>query len=157
MSLKNIQHGVYGGLAGGLVFGIMMGMMGMLPMIGKMVGMPNAFAGFVAHMGISAVIGAGFAVAFERYVQGVWSGLTSGLLYGGIWWFLGPLTLMPLFMGMGLGSNWNLMAATMMLPSLFGHLLFGVILGATYGWFQSCACERGTVEAPDTDLSTVRR
>jgi len=53
-----------------------------------------------------------------------------------MWWVLGPLTLMPLFMGMGLGVNWNLVAATKMLPSLMGHLIFGGILGIVYVWLQ---------------------
>ncbi len=39
---------------------------------------------------------------------------------------------MPLFMGMGFGVNWNLAAATDMMPSLVGHLIYGAILGSTY-------------------------
>ena len=57
-----------------------------------------------------------------------------GLGYGVIWWLLGPLTLMPLFMGMGFEVNWNLEAATNMMPSLVGHLVYGAILGSTYAW-----------------------
>ncbi len=39
---------------------------------------------------------------------------------------------MPLFMGMGFGVNWNLEAATNMMPSLMGHLIYGAILGGLY-------------------------
>ena len=39
---------------------------------------------------------------------------------------------MPLFMGMGFGVNWNPEAATEMLPSLVGHLIYGAILGGLY-------------------------
>ncbi len=39
---------------------------------------------------------------------------------------------MPLFMGMGFGVNWNLGAATSLMPSLMGHLIYGAILGSTY-------------------------
>jgi hypothetical protein len=39
---------------------------------------------------------------------------------------------MPLFMGMGLGVNWNAAAASAMMPSLVGHLMFGMILGGIY-------------------------
>ena len=60
-----------------------------------------------------------------------------GLTYGAAWWLLGPLTLMPLLMGMGLGVNWNATAASQMLPSLFGHLLYGAILGFSYAWLRS--------------------
>ncbi len=132
MNAKTLKWGVYGGLAGGVVFGAIMGVMGMLPMIGQMVGQPSAAAGAVVHLANSAIIGAGFAVVLGRFVSGIGSGLTAGLLYGGAWWFLGPLTLMPLFMGMGLGVNWTAAAATAMLPSLMGHMVYGAVLGAAY-------------------------
>jgi len=124
-----IRNGILGGLAGGLVFGAMMGFMGMLPMIGKMVGHPTALVGLFVHMINSAIIGVGFSLTLGKCTTDVGKGLSYGLLYGVIWWLLGPLTLMPLFMGMGLGVNWNLVAATKMLPSLGGHLLYGGILG----------------------------
>ena len=134
MSVQNIKYGVYGGLAGGAVFGVMMGMMGMLPMIGEMVGSSSSVVGFIVHMVNSAIIGAAFAVVFGETVAGMGSGVGYGLGYGAIWWLLGPLTLMPLFMGMGFGVNWNLAAATDMMPSLAGHLIYGAILGSSYAW-----------------------
>ncbi len=132
MNARSIKLGALGGLLGGVVFGVMMGMMGMLPMIGQMVGQPNAVAGFAVHMINSVMIGVGFAVVFGRVVSSVGSGLSIGLLYGGVWWLLGPLTLMPLFMGMGLGVNWNFGAAQAMAPSLVGHFIYGAILGVSY-------------------------
>ncbi len=132
MSTRELKWGAFGGVAGGLIFGGMMGMMGMLPMIGSMVGQPTAAVGFVVHMVNSIIIGAGFAMVLGRFVSGTRSGLGAGLAYGGAWWILGPLTLMPLLMGMGFGVNWNAAAATAMLPSLVGHLMFGSILGVTY-------------------------
>jgi hypothetical protein len=133
---KKLIAGVSGGLAGGLVFGMMMAMMGMLPMIGRMVGSPTAAAGWLVHLAISASIGASFAVALGWLAQGRVSSTLFGTIYGAVWWLLGPLTLMPLFMGMGLGVNWNAAAAANMLPSLMGHVIFGVILGFTYDLMQ---------------------
>jgi uncharacterized membrane protein YagU involved in acid resistance len=132
MNARTLIRGVYGGLAGGVVFGAMMGMMGMLPMIGQMVGSPTALVGFLVHMVNSAIIGAGFAVVFSKFVHGIGSGLSAGVAYGSAWWILGPLTLMPLFMGMGLGVNWNATAAAAMLPSLAGHMMYGAILGTVF-------------------------
>ena len=132
LSGQQIKSGIYGGLIGGAVFGMMMGMMGMLPMIGKMVGLPSAGAGFLVHLIISAMIGIGYSFTFGKCATVMKKGFLGGLLYGGIWWLLGPLTLMPLFMGMGLGVNWNAAAAVKMMPSLMGHLVFGAILGITY-------------------------
>ena len=136
MSTRELKWGTYGGVAGGLIFGAMMGMMGMLPMIGSMVGQPTAAAGFVVHMLNSAIIGAGFAVVLGRFVSGTRGGLAVGLAYGGAWWILGPLTLMPLFMGMGFGVNWSATAAVAMLPSLVGHLMYGTVLGLVYAWLR---------------------
>ena len=136
MNVRNIRLGIYGGLAGGVVFGAMMGMMGMLPMIGKMAGHPSALLGFFVHMVNSAIIGAGFGVLLGRGIRRLDNGLTRGLAYGAIWWLLGPLTLMPLFMGMGLGVNWSLAAAGNMLPSLVGHLVYGAILGTSYAFLK---------------------
>ncbi len=132
MSTRELKLGAYGGVAGGLIFGAMMGVMGMRPMIGSMVGQPTAAVGFVVHMVNSTIIGAGFAIVLGRFVSGTASGLGTGLAYGGAWWVLGPLTLMPLFMGMGFGVNWNAAAAAAMLPGLVGHLMYGSILGLVY-------------------------
>jgi len=127
-----VRNGILGGLAGGLVFGAMLGMMGMLPMIGKMVGQPSAVVGFIVHLVNSAIIGIGFSLTLGKCTANIGGGLGLGFLYGAIWWVLGPLTFMPLFLGMGLGVNWNLVAATKMLPSLIGHLVYGGILGVVY-------------------------
>ena len=136
MSTRELKWGAYGGLAGGLIFGMLMGMMGMLPMIGSMIGQPTAAAGFAVHMANSVIIGVGFAIVLGRFVSGTPSGVGIGLAYGGVWWILGPLTLMPLLMGMGLGVNWNAAAAAAMLPSLVGHLVYGGVLGLVYAWHR---------------------
>ena len=141
MSTRELKWGAYGGLAGGLIFGVMMGMMGMLPMIGSMVGQPTAAAGFAVHMANSVIIGVGFAIVLGRFVSGTPSGVGIGLAYGGVWWILGPLTLMPLLMGMGFGVNWNVAAAAAMLPSLVGHLMYGGVLGLVYAWLRHRAVD----------------
>ena len=138
MIANRIKHGIVGGLVGGVVFGMMMAFMGTLPMIGKMVGVPHAAAGFLVHLAISAGIGGSFGVLLGPLVKGKVSGLIAGVAYGSAWWVLGPLTLMPLFMGMGLGVNWNLAAAGHMLPSLMGHAIFGLVLGLVYSRGENC-------------------
>ena len=136
MSTRELKWGAYGGLAGGLIFGMLMGTMGMLPMIGSMIGQPTVAAGLVVHMVNSVIIGIGFAIVLGRFVSGTRSGVGVGLAYGGVWWILGPLTLMPLLMGMGFGVNWNVTAAAAMLPSLVGHLMYGGVLGLVYTWLR---------------------
>lgn len=58
--------------------------------------------------------------------------LTAGN-YGGIWWILGGLILMPVLLGMPAFAP--LMMPEMRgvaLGSLMGHLMFGLILGGVY-------------------------
>ncbi len=136
MNVQRIKHGAFGGLAGGMLFGVMMGMMGALPMIGRMVGLPSTVGGFFVHMAISAAIGVSFAVLFGRHLNGIRSAVLFGLAYGALWFLLGPLTFMPLMMGMGLqgvAASWSLGTIARMLPSLMGHLAYGGVLGAVYG------------------------
>lgn len=124
------KAGIVGGLVAGVVFGIMMGMMGMLPMVAKVVRSDSAGIGFIYHLFNSAVIGALFVPIFGRRSSSVGKGLGYGLLWGVIWWFLGPLILMPLLLGMGVQLTGAGMQ--MALPSLWGHLLYGAILGLLY-------------------------
>ncbi len=139
MNVKSIRNGVYGGLAGGVVFGGLMGMMGMLAMIGGMVGHASALTGFFVHMMMSAMIGAVFALTLGRFATDIKRGIWQGLLYGGAWWVLGPLTVMPLLMGMDLGASLNVSAAAHQMPSLMGHLMYGAILGTGYAWLEKRA------------------
>ncbi len=125
--------GVAGGLAGGLVFGILMAMMGMLPMIAGLVGSSSAVVGFLVHIVISAVIGASFGVLFGTRSVDFGQGAIWGLVYGAIWWVLGPLVIMLLMMGMG--HQFGMALSGPMLMSLMGHLIYGVITGLVFAWF----------------------
>ncbi len=137
MSTRNIKFGVYGGLAGGVVFGAMMALMGMLPMIGKLVRHPSAVTAFFVPLVISALIGASFVIFFHRFVHGASSELGYGLVYGGAWWFAGPLTLMPLMTG--LGVNWN--------AGALSQIIYGAILGLSYAWLRKRTTARERVTA----------
>ena len=129
----NWKAGIYGGLIGGLVFGIMMGMMGMLGMVAKVVRSDSVVVGFIYHMVNSVIIGVLFVPLFGRLASDKGKGLGFGLAYGVIWWFLGPLVLMPLLLGMGI--RLSVEGMTSALPSLGGHLIYGGILGILYPVF----------------------
>ena len=130
---QRIIGGVVGGIAGGLVFGAMMGMMGMLPMVASVVGSQSTVIGFLYHMFNSVIIGAIFGVAFGKQSHSLPQGALWGLLYGFIWWILGPLVLMPLILGMGL--QFAAAFTPPMLMSLIGHLIYGLITGLVYVWY----------------------
>lgn len=115
--------GIIGGLAGGVVFGAMMAIMKMLPMIAKLFGSESAGAGFIAHLFFSAVIGLIYVLVVPAI--GVGFGLVSGLVYGLAWWILGANIIMP---------AWLKMKATWSMPSLMGHLVYGLLLGLVVSW-----------------------
>ncbi|WP_434812390.1 hypothetical protein [Microbacterium sp. bgisy189] len=122
---QRVLAGVVGGVAGGLVFGMLMAVMGMLPMIAMMVGSDVAAVGFGIHMMISIIIGLGLTVLFGNLLlTGYLRGLIVGMVYGAIWWVLGPLVIMPMMMGMPLFT-----IDSTALFSLMGHVIYGGILG----------------------------
>jgi hypothetical protein len=125
---EQITSGVVAGLAGGVVFGTMMHMMVMLGMVAGLVGSESVAVGWLVHLVISAAIGAGFGVVLGPRATSYGPGLTYGVLYGAIWWVLGPLVLMPLFLGMGAFPP----IEQIQVLSLVGHLAFGAVLGLVH-------------------------
>lgn len=119
------------GVVGGVVFGLIMSvaMPPMMGVIGALVGAPSL--GWIVHLAFSAIIGAGFGLVFGRWAKAGWGQAAGlGLGYGFIWWILGPLLIMPIWMGMGpmLGAAFE----TPNLLSLMGHLVFGVVTGLVF-------------------------
>ncbi len=134
MSLNEIVdrglRGAFAGLLGGVVFGVWMAEKGVLVALASMAGGSSPLLGLVMHLVSSMAIGASFGVLFFRLAVGLIPSLLWGLVYGFIWWFLGPLTLMSLMMGTGL--QWTAAAIAGTIPSLIWHLVFGGVLGVSY-------------------------
>jgi uncharacterized membrane protein YagU involved in acid resistance len=117
--------GLLGGIAGGIMFGVLMAMMGMLPTIASMVGSNSPVVGFLIHIAMSIMIGLGLTVLFGNLLLTSYPrGIIVGMVYGAIWWVLGPLMVMPMMFHMPLFA-----IDTTALFSLMGHLIYGAILG----------------------------
>ena len=138
-----IVAGIVSGLIAGVVFGMMMQMMSaptpdgaQMPMINHVamiVGSTSAAVGWLYHLFNSAVIGAIFAWLFDRRVYNYSSGLGWGAGYGFVWWILGGLILMPVFLGMPAFAPLMMPPMRMVaMGSLVGHLIYGLILGGAY-------------------------
>jgi uncharacterized membrane protein YagU involved in acid resistance len=140
---SDVINGIVAGLVGGVGFGIMMqmmnaptpegGQMPMMAMVAQVVRSDSMAASWVYHLFNSAVIGAVFGWLLGQ--RGTQNRLGHGLgaLYGFIWWILGALMLMPLFLGMPAFAP--LMMAPMRpvaMGSLVGHLIYGIILGGGF-------------------------
>lgn len=140
---SRIVAGGVAGLIAGVVFGLMMqamnaptpdgGQMPMMAMVAMVVGSTSIAVGWLYHLFNSAVIGALFGWLFGARLASIGSGLGWGAAWGLVWWIVGGLILMPIALGM------TPFAPLMMAPmrpvamgSLMGHVVYGLILGATY-------------------------
>jgi len=130
LGLRALGRGVLAGLIGGLLFSLIMFQIGFLPAVANLVGSSSPITGFLVHLGIAILIGISYALLFRRHSYDISSALGWGLSFGFFWWIMGPLTLMPALLGLGL--QWTLDAATIAFPNLIGHLAYGAGLGITY-------------------------
>jgi uncharacterized membrane protein YagU involved in acid resistance len=121
---RAVAAGAPAGIVGGLAFGAAMAQLGVLPTVATLVGLGSSRAGFAVHLAISAVVGAGFGLMVRRLPCGPGETVFLGAAYGALWWFIGPLTLLPLALGQS--PAWQVAAAQREFPSLVGHLLFGM-------------------------------
>jgi hypothetical protein len=121
--LLSLKWGAIASLAGGLLFSLVMVAVGFLPTVASLVGGVSPGLGFAVHMIISALIGMSYGLLFHYESPNFGSAIAWGLLYGLIWWFLGPLTLLPILLGRQF--VWTTQAAGALLPSLVGHLIYG--------------------------------
>lgn len=133
-SLRSIGQGAGASILGGLLFSIIMVETGVLPRVAALVGGSSPILGFVVHLVISSLIGMSYGLLFEHESPSVGASVAWGTLYGLAWWFIGPLTLMPILLG---GSvTWTVHAADLLLPSLLGHLLYGAATGLVFLEFE---------------------
>jgi hypothetical protein len=126
----SMKWGAIASLAGGSLFSLLLLSAGYLPKLAALAGGSSAALGFVVNMVVSAGIGMSYGLLFQREAPNLASATCWGLLYGLIWWFAGPLTLLPLLLT---GSfDWTVDAATALLPSMVGHLLYGSVTGIVF-------------------------
>ena len=129
-TLHSVGWGAAASLAGGLLFSLVMVATGFLPQVANLVGGSSPALGFVVHMGISTLIGMSYGVLFGYEARDFGSSIAWGMLYGLAWWFVGYLTLLPILLG---GPFvWTTEAAAAGLPSLVGHLIYGLLLVVLY-------------------------
>ena len=129
-TLRSLGWGAVASLAGGLLFSLVMAATGTLPDVAGLMGGTSPVFGFAVHMGISALIGMSYGVLFRREAPDIGSGIAWGMLYGLAWWFLGPLTLLPVLLGDPF--VWTIGAAGSLLPSLIGHLIYGAATASVF-------------------------
>ena len=146
----SLARGAVASLAGGLLFSIVMVATGELTQVARLVGGTSPALGFVVHLVIASLIGATYGLLFHDEATDDASALGWGAAYGTIWWFLGALTLFPIFLGQPF--VWTTVAAHAQLPSLVGHIAYGMALAIAFR-----ALERRTRADRDVDERLLRR
>ena len=84
----------------------------------------------MVHLAISVAIGASYGVLFERESPDWGAAVGWGMLYGITWWFVGTLTLFPIWLRASF--TWTTAAAANALPSLLGHLIYGAVTATVF-------------------------
>jgi hypothetical protein len=127
---RAIVVGGVAGVVGGWAFGQWMAAVHFFPLVAGLVRSDSPGAGMALHFLIAVVIGASFGVLFQPDVRGLGSSTGWGLGYGIFWWFLGPLTLLPLLQGQPL--DWSYEHGRDLFGSLVGHIVYGLLVGLVY-------------------------
>lgn len=122
--------GSLAGAGGGWAFGRWMEQVDFYPIIASLVGSSAREVGVALHVVIAVVIGASFGLFFQGDVRSLGSSLGWGLGYGLLWWFIGPLTILPLWRGQPL--DWSAERGALLFGSLVGHLIYGLLVGLVY-------------------------
>ena len=128
--LQSLGWGAVAGFAGGLVSSPIMLKTSVLT---KVAGLDTSFSnwhGLLLHLLVSTAIGMTFGLLFRNESTNLSAGVAWGWLFGLIWWYLGPMTLLPLVLT-GV-CDWSTDAASALLPSLIGHLVFGAVTACVF-------------------------
>ena len=128
--LRSIEWGALAGLVGGLVSIPVMDATGILPKIAGLDTGYGAIRGPLIHLVVSLGIGMTYGLLFRDEAPSIGLGVPWGFLFGVIWWYVGPLTLLPLILT-GV-YDWRASAAAALFPSLLGHLIYGGVTAFTF-------------------------
>jgi hypothetical protein len=132
--LYSLGQGAIGSIAGGVLFSLVLLVTGTLPQMAALVGSSSPTLGFIISMVLGIGIGMSYGLLFRYEAPDFGSGVSWGLIYGLIWWFVGPMTLLPILIG---GTfHWTTAAADTLLPSLIGHLIYGATTAIVFVLFE---------------------
>jgi uncharacterized membrane protein YagU involved in acid resistance len=129
-TLEAMKWGGLSSVAGALAFGVVLWWTESLETVAALVGSSSPAVGFAVHMLVAAIIGMTYGKLFRYESPNAGSGAGWGFTYGLVWWFVGPLTLLPVLLGNPV--SWTAEAAGSALPLLVGHLAYGSVTGVVF-------------------------
>jgi uncharacterized membrane protein YagU involved in acid resistance len=123
--LRSLQWGIAAGFTGGVASSPVMVATGMIPRVHHAL-----VEGLVLHLLVSVLIGMNFGLLFRDEASNIGVGIGWGWLFGLMWWYAGPMTLLPLLTTGEI--DWRPSAAARLLPSAVGHLIYGAVTALVF-------------------------
>lgn len=133
-TLQSMGWGLLASVPGVVLFGIVLWRAGELGRIGLIVGVDVAVVGACLHLLIGLLVGTSYGRLFRYESPTLGAGIVWGVIYGQIWWFLGPVTLLPVLVGEPLA--WDAVVLGDALPWLVGHYIYGAVTGAGFYFLE---------------------
>lgn len=140
VAISELRNVIVAALVAGVAMGGMLqGLTDTLPAIGGLYGVQSLSIGWILHLFHSVVFGVGFAAllarpTLRRYAMTKRRTTLLGVGYGLLLWLGAAGILMPIWLNaVGIPAPVPLLT----LPSLVGHVLWGVLLGALYSNLRS--------------------
>jgi hypothetical protein len=124
MTTSRAATGALSGTLAGLVSGVVPARLQMLPSLAMPLGSHSAIIGGIVHLLTSAALGALFASYLGSTVH-MRDLITSGVLFGSIWWLVVPILLIPTWVS----QDTDLAVVHFALMSVAGQAIYGPVNG----------------------------
>ena len=127
---RSLQWGALAGLVGGLVSSPFMFAAHVLSNVAGVATQLSTLSGLMVHLLVSTFIGMSYGVLFRDEASNLAMAGAWGWVFGLIWWYAGPLTLLPLLLTGEI--DWRISAVSALFPSLLGHLIYGACTASLF-------------------------
>jgi hypothetical protein len=131
---RSLEWAGLAGLAGGIVSNPLMFAAHVLTNVAGVGTHLSAGSGLLVHLLVSTLIGMSYGVLFRDEASNLAVAGAWGWVFGLIWWYAGPLTLLPLILTSEI--DWRVTAASALLPSLLAHLIYGACTGFLFTYLS---------------------
>ena len=150
---RDLAAGGLAGLVAGLVFWWALQAQQMTSTGNGLIGFPLSTPGVGLHLIAAVLVGAVFGGIVRYQPRGYAVSISTGTLYGLLWWIAGPITFGALLDGEW--PSWSLVEASNVFPSLIGHLLYGGLTG--FGFYLLVALYLLVRPEPEPSVAALER
>jgi hypothetical protein len=145
--MNKIEAGVLSGAVGGVLFDALMRalpvhaadgrVLSMIDYVGAAIRPSDPWIGWLVYVLYGVVIGGIFGYVFHERALGAGTGALWGIVYAVAWWVIACLALFPALIGsLPFAQMTREALRQVAMPLLAGHVVYGVVLGAAFGWIS---------------------